>query len=71
MNFESNITQLETIIDELEKGSQTLDEIVAKYKQGMDLACACTNMLKDAEQEIRIFEDGKMQAYQGREAIGN
>ncbi len=62
-DFESSLIELETIISELEQGNQTLEDTIKKYKQGMDLALLCSDMLKKAEQEIFIYEDKVMQKY--------
>ncbi|OOB77815.1 MAG: exodeoxyribonuclease VII small subunit [Epulopiscium sp. Nele67-Bin001] len=65
MDFETSMMELEKIVNELEQGSPTLENIVATYKRGLDLACACSNMLHEAQQEVHIYEDGKMQPFKG------
>lgn len=55
-DFESAITELEDIITELERGTVSLDDSIKKYKQGIELAARCSEILKKAEQEVYIYE---------------
>lgn len=55
-NFEKAITELEESVKRLEEGDVTLEESIAEYKKGMDLAAYCMEVLKKAEQEIFVYE---------------
>lgn len=55
-NFESAMTALEESVKRLEEGEITLEESIAEYKKGMDLAAYCMEVLNKAEQEIYVYE---------------
>lgn len=55
-NFEKAISELEASVKRLEEGELTLEESIAEYKKGMDLAAYCSEVLKKAEQEIYVYE---------------
>lgn len=56
-NFEKAILELEESVKRLEDGDITLEESIAEYKKGMDLAAYCMEVLKKAEQEIYVYEE--------------
>lgn len=55
-NFEKAMAELESSVKRLEEGDVTLEESIAEYKKGMDLAAYCMEVLKKAEQEIYVYE---------------
>ena len=62
--FEKHLTQLETVVERLERGDLTLDESVQLFEEGMKLSQACKQELEQAEGRIHVLvEDktGKMQ----------
>ncbi len=64
LTFEEAIDDLEKIVEELEKGDQTLDDSVEKFKKGMELSKFCSNMLDEAEKSITILlkdKDGNIE----------
>jgi exodeoxyribonuclease VII small subunit len=50
--FEQIYTKLETTVEKLEKGGLSLEDSIALYEEGMDLAKRCQAMLDDAELRI-------------------
>ena len=58
-NFESAIGELEERVKRLESGDITLEESITEYKKGMELAAYCMEVLKRAEQEVCMYEEGK------------
>lgn len=58
-NFEDAMMQLEENVKVLEGGDITLEESIKAYKKGMDLAAYCAEVLKKAEQEIFVYEEGQ------------
>lgn len=58
-NFEEAIGLLEEAVRTLESGDISLEESIKQYKKGMDLAAFCTDVLKKAEQEILVYEEGQ------------
>ncbi|HKQ59618.1 MAG TPA: exodeoxyribonuclease VII small subunit [Candidatus Eisenbacteria bacterium] len=57
-SFEQAMERLETIVEELEGGSLTLDESLARYEEGMKLSKRLTQSLDRAEKRIeRLVEE--------------
>lgn len=63
LNFEETIKQLESIVNELEKGNLSLDESVKKFEEGIKLSKLCNEFLNNAEKKINILinNDGKIE----------
>lgn len=54
-NFETKMEELEKIVGELEKGSLSLEDSVAKFEEGMKISKECTKLLEDTEKRISII----------------
>jgi exodeoxyribonuclease VII small subunit len=62
--FEEQLTQLETVVERLERGDLTLDESVRLFEEGMKLSHACKEQLEKAEGRIQVLVEtrrGNMQ----------
>lgn len=56
--FEQALERLETIVEELESGSLTLEESLARYEEGVRLSRRLTTSLDQAEKRIeRLVEE--------------
>jgi len=55
-SFEVALTELETIVDDLEVGEPTLAEALAKYERGIQLLGRCQGLLEGAERTIALLE---------------
>lgn len=51
-NFETKITNLEKIIEQLSNEDTSLEEAIKLYEDGMKLSGECQNILQTAEQKI-------------------
>ena len=58
-NFEEHLTQLETVVERLERGDLSLDESVRLFEDGMKLTGACKKELEQAEGRIQVLVEGK------------
>ncbi|MFA6308694.1 MAG: exodeoxyribonuclease VII small subunit [Clostridia bacterium] len=59
-SFESALTDLEKIVQNLENGELTLDESIAAFQKGIELSRYCSKELNSAEKKISIIlEDEK------------
>jgi exodeoxyribonuclease VII small subunit len=58
-NFEEHLTQLEKVVERLERGDLTLDESVRLFEDGMKLSSACKKELEQAEGRIQVLVEGK------------
>jgi len=62
-SFEAALAELETIVATMEGGQLPLAESLAAYKRGAELLQYCQAALKDAEQQVQIFEKGVLKAF--------
>lgn len=62
-NFEEEMTKLEAIVTELEKGDLSLDDSVKKFEEGINISKECNKMLETAEKKISILleKDGELE----------
>ena len=60
-SFEKNMSNLENIVTELEKGDLNLDDSVAKFEEGIQISKECNKILEEAEKKITILvnKDGE------------
>jgi exodeoxyribonuclease VII small subunit len=58
-NFEEHLTQLEKVVEKLERGDLSLDESVRLFEDGMKLTTACKQELEQAEGRIQVLVEGK------------
>ncbi|WP_223478427.1 exodeoxyribonuclease VII small subunit [Oricola indica] len=62
MNFETALQQLESIVDQLERGDVPLDKSIEIYERGEALRNRCDALLKAAEakiEKIKLTREGK------------
>lgn len=57
-DFESAMAELESIVAGMESGDQSLEASLRAYQRGMELAAYCRKTLSEAEQQVKILEDG-------------
>lgn len=69
MTFEQAMDQLENALKVLSQGDIALEQAVEQYKRGLDMANLCQNMLRDAESEIKILQDGIEKEFQIEEQL--
>jgi len=54
--FEEALKRLETIVDAMESDELPLEQLLARYEEGMKLARACQAKIADAELKIQQLE---------------
>ena len=59
LKFETALAELEDIVASMEGGKLELDASIAAYRRGMELMKHCQAQLSDAEEQIRILENGE------------
>jgi len=63
LKFEVALTELDRVLRELEDGTTTLEDALARYERGIALVKQCYEQLRSAEVRIReltgIGDDGK------------
>ena len=61
--FESALAELEEIVSEIEAGQLPLEKSLAAYKRGAELMKFCQSALQDAQQQVKILEDGVLKNF--------
>ena len=61
--FESAMAELEDIVSEMEAGQLPLQKSLAAYKRGAELLKFCQGALADAQQQVKILEDGVLKNF--------
>ena len=62
-DYESALSELESLIGEMESGQLPLEASLADYKRGAELLQYCRQQLGEAEQQVRILENGMLQPF--------
>ncbi len=52
-SFEEDLLNMQKILDDLESSELTLEEMIEKYRVGVELAKKCKKKLDEAETEIK------------------
>lgn len=55
LNFESNLVDLERLVERMERGELTLEDSLQQFEQGIRLIRACQQALKTAEQKVQLL----------------
>ena len=62
-SFEDNITRLEEIVSQLERGDAKLADSLKLFEEGVALTAHCNALLEKAEQQVSMLvrgQDGTM-----------
>ena len=57
-NFEQAMKRLEAIVEQMESGELSLEDLIVRYEEGMKLVKVCQERLASAEQRIEIITRG-------------
>ena len=52
------MTELEQIVADMEAGKLSLEDSLSAYKRGAELLTFCRSRLEDAQQQVRVLEEG-------------
>ncbi|MCG8056644.1 MAG: exodeoxyribonuclease VII small subunit [Candidatus Thiodiazotropha endolucinida] len=53
--FEEALKELESLVETLEQGDQSLEESLKSFERGVSLTRLCQEALKEAEQKVQIL----------------
>jgi exodeoxyribonuclease VII small subunit len=56
-DFEKSLEQLETLVDNMERGELSLEQSLAAYEQGVGLYRRCQQALEQAELRVKLLSD--------------
>ena len=64
--FEESLTDLESIVKELEEGNVDLDKAIEKYSDAMKLAKNCSDKLNNATEKVNkiLKENGQLEDFE-------
>jgi exodeoxyribonuclease VII small subunit len=57
-SLEAALAELEKIVSGMEEGELPLERSLAAYKRGAELLKYCQAALADAQQQVKVLEDG-------------
>lgn len=52
VDFEKSLERLETIVDEMESGDLSLEQMIKHFEEGSKLVTLCSGKLNEVEQKI-------------------
>jgi len=61
--FETALAELENIVEGMEEGQMPLEQSLAAYKRGAELLKFCQAQLHDAQQQVKILENGVLKNF--------
>ena len=68
-SFEETLSELEGLVETLEKGELTLDESLQFFERGIELTRSCKLALEAAEQRVQILTekgvDAELEPFEG------
>lgn len=67
-SFESALSELEAIVQNMEMGQMTLEDSLGAYQRGMALLKHCQSTLSAAEQKIAVLEGDELRDISGKGA---
>lgn len=57
------MAELDQLVAEMESGKLTLEDSLAAYKRGAELLTFCRGKLDDAQQQVRVLDDGVLKDF--------
>lgn len=55
--FEQALSNLESIVENLESGNLSLDESITKFEEGLNYYKSCKSLLLEAEKKITVLSE--------------
>ena len=55
MRFEQAMESLQTVLEEMERGSLTLEQSIAAYEKAVQLIKRCRQLLEDGQRRIEVL----------------
>ncbi|HEY5993567.1 MAG TPA: exodeoxyribonuclease VII small subunit [Gallionellaceae bacterium] len=62
-SFEAALAELEQVVTEMETGKLSLEQSLAAYQRGAELLQQCRSRLDDAQQKVRVLENGMLRDF--------
>ena len=62
-SFEVALAELEQVVADMEVGKLSLEDSLSAYRRGAELLQICRGRLEDAQQQVRILEEGTLKNF--------
>ena len=64
VDFEKSLERLEELVEQMESGELSLEEMIGHFEEGSKLVQTCTRKLDEVEQKIEklVKKDGQLQS---------
>jgi exodeoxyribonuclease VII small subunit len=62
LDFEAAIKELESLVERMEQGDQSLEQSLKDFERGVELTRSCQKALKQAEQKVHLLLEQSGQA---------
>ena len=62
-NFETALAELEQVVADMESGKMALEDSLVAYKRGAELLVFCRSRLEDAQQQVRVLDEGVLKDF--------
>jgi exodeoxyribonuclease VII small subunit len=70
-SLEAALEELERIVASMEDGELPLERSLAAYKRGAELLKYCQAALQDAQQQVKVLEDGILKDFKSDDRDGD
>ena len=67
LKFEAALAELEKLVAAMEAGQLPLEESLSAYQRGVELLQHCQRQLADAEEKVRVLDNGILRPLDGGE----
>jgi exodeoxyribonuclease VII small subunit len=68
--FEAAMAELGQIVADMEAGKLSLEDALAAYQRGAELLTFCRSRLDDAQQQVRVLEEGVLKEFSAGGELG-
>jgi len=55
LDFEAALKELESLVERMEQGDQSLEQSLKDFERGVELTRTCQKALKQAEQKVQLL----------------
>jgi exodeoxyribonuclease VII small subunit len=63
VDYESAMSELERLVADMESGRLSLEDSLSAYKRGAELLSFCRTRLEDAQQQVKVLENGVLKDF--------
>lgn len=67
--YETNLARLRQVVDQLERGSLSLEDSLKLFEEGMELSRLCDEQLSAVEERVKVLVSGPPQELTTRKEI--